>query len=80
MSQAELQAFVQKAITLDVEERIKLINFLVKSLPVTKIESNNIDDIEKINTILKKIDTSEQLKYCNIGIQTVREALKNDSW
>ena len=80
MSQTELQAFVQKAITLDVQEKIELINFLVKSLPLTEIKSDNIDDIKKINSILKKIETSEQLEYCNIGMQTVREALKNDSW
>ena len=80
MSQTELQAFVQKAITLDVQERIELINFLVKSLPLTEIKSDNIDDIKKINSILKKIETSEQLEYCNIGIHTVREALKNDTW
>lgn len=54
MSQTELQAFVQKAITLDVQERIELINFLVKSLPLTEIKSDNIDDINKINSILKK--------------------------
>ena len=54
MSQTELQAFVQKAITLDVQERIELINFLVKSLPLTEIKSDNIDDIKikQINDLM----------------------------
>lgn len=80
MSHAELQAFAQRAITLDVQERIELITFLVKSLPQSEIKNTKNDDISRINSILQKIETSQQLEYCNVGIEAVREALKNDSW
>ena len=80
MSHAELQAFAQKAITLDIQDRIELITFLVKSLPQSEIKNTKNDDISKINSILQKIETSQQLEYCNVGIESVREALKNDAW
>ena len=80
MSYAEFQAFANQAVALDVQERIELITFLVKSLPQARVKPDNDYEVEKINSVLARIPVSEQLEYCDAGIVSVREALKNDSW
>ncbi len=80
MSYAEFQAFANQAVALDVQERIELITFLVKSLPQARVKPDNDYEVEKINSVLARIPVSEQLEYCDAGIASVREALKNDSW
>lgn len=42
--------------------------------------TSDAEKISKINATLAKIPKSEQLEYCDVGIESVREALKNDSW
>ena len=80
MSYAEFQTFAQKAVSLDVPERIELITFLVKSLPQAEVKPTDKTAVEKINAVLEKISATEQLQYCDAGLESVREALKNDSW
>lgn len=36
--------------------------------------------VDEINSVLAKIPQEEQLQYCDVGIESVREALKNDTW
>lgn len=43
-------------------------------------QSAQKSDVEKINAVLDKIPESEQFLYCDAGLESVREALKNDSW
>lgn len=80
MSYADFQSFSNQAVALDVQERIELITILVKSLPQEKKITSEDDEIKKINSVLAKIPEYEQLEYCNVGLETVREALKNDAW
>ncbi|MBR1721938.1 MAG: hypothetical protein IJ727_05580 [Treponema sp.] len=80
MSYAEFQTFAQQAVLLDVPERIELITFLVKSLPQAQAKPTDKTEVEKINAVLEKIPVSEQMQYCDAGLESVREALKNDSW
>ncbi|MGN0731444.1 MAG: hypothetical protein ACI4MA_05985 [Treponema sp.] len=80
MSYTDFKAFSNQAVALDVDEKIELITILVKSLPQKKTDSNKEQKIKKINSILAKIPESEQLAYADVGLNTVREALKNDTW
>ncbi len=80
MSYAEFQTFANQAITLDVPERIELITFLVKSLQQSSVKDDNQLEVEKVNAVLAKIPQSEQLMYCNAGLESVREGLRNDTW
>ena len=80
MSYAEFQTFAQQAVLLDVPERIELITFLVKSLPQAQAKPMDKTEVERINAVLEKIPVSEQMQYCDVGLESVREALKNDSW
>jgi len=46
----------------------------------TIMELSKSERIKKINETLAKIPQEEQLSYCDVGIESVREALKNDAW
>lgn len=83
MSAKELRNFENQLELLSFTEQLTLLEFLVKLLQ--KQQKNNTPDtakyeVEKINAVLDKIPQSEQTEYCDIGLKTVREALKNDSW
>lgn len=81
MSYAKLQIFAKQAAMLDVNDRIELITLLVKSLPNgTKQKMSDQKKIAMINSVLDKIPESEQIQYSDAGLESVREALKNDSW
>ena len=56
-----------------------LLSYKVSALAAKK-KSVDKSEVEKINAILDKIPLSEQMQYCDAGLETVREALKNDSW
>ena len=56
-----------------------LLSYKVSALS-QKSKSVDKNEVEKINAVLDKIPVSEQLQYCDAGLETVREALKNDSW
>ena len=45
-----------------------------------EVSYSSENNVQKINAVLDKIPDEEQLAYCDVGIETVREALKNDSW
>lgn len=81
MSYAKLQTFAKQAAMLDVNDRIELITLLVKSLPNgAKQKMSDQKKIAMINSVLDKIPESEQIQYSDVGLESVREALKNDSW
>ncbi len=81
MSYAKLQTFAKQAAMLDVNDRIELITLLVKSLPNgAKQKMSDQKKIAMINSVLDKIPESEQIQYSDAGLESVREALKNDSW
>lgn len=83
MSYADFQTFSNQAVALDVQEKIELITILVKSLPQSGQKANEVNrenEVEKINSVLEKIPEYEQLQYCDAGLESVREALKNDTW
>lgn len=80
MSYEEFQSFASRAIALDVQERIELITVLVKSLPQQEAKEDRAQEVSKINAVLAKIPESEQLQYCDAGLECVRETLKNDTW
>lgn len=80
MSYSDFQTFSAQAVALDVQEKIELITILVKSLPKTETETDKENEVAKINAVLEKIPESEQLQYCDVGLESVREALKNDTW
>ncbi|MBQ6779755.1 MAG: hypothetical protein IJP62_00835 [Treponema sp.] len=83
MSAAELRRFESQLELLSYTEQLAIIEYLAKLLqknhePDSK--DNEQDEVARINAVLDRIPESEQLKYCDVGIETVREALKNDSW
>lgn len=81
MSYAKLQTFAKQAAMLDVNDRIELITLLVKSLSNgAKQKMSDQKKIAMINSVLDKIPESEQIQYSDAGLESVREALKNDSW
>ena len=53
--------------------------FLPRAL--SKEETGLHEDFEvgSVNAILDRISASGQLDYCNVGLEGVREALKNDA-
>ena len=59
-------------------------DFLLYKIQTEQSKSESLskkeEKIQKINKILSKIPQNEQLLYCDVGIETVREALKNDTW
>lgn len=77
---AEFQMFLQQAIALDVRERIELIVSLVRSLSKEEMGLHEDFEVGSVNAILDRISASGQLDYCNVGLDGVREALKNDAW
>lgn len=79
MSYTEFQAFANQAVALAVQERIELITVLVKSLPQAEQPSDKERQIERINAVLAQVSEAEQTAYCDAGLESVREALKNDS-
>ena len=85
MSDALVFDFEQKASKLTYEETLSVISFLIDKLKTLKPQSNtkvvsHEKQVEQINSVLAKILVSEQLEYCDTGLESVREALKNDSW
>lgn len=83
MSAQELRNFERQLELLSYTEQLAIIEFLAKLLQKQQKNDSNYntqDEIEKINAVLDKIPESEQLEYCDAGLETVREALKNDSW
>ncbi len=85
MSDAMVSDFEQKASVLNYEETLSLISFLIEKLKTLRPQSNpkeiiHEQQVEQINAVLAKIPVSEQLEYGDAGVETVREALKNDSW
>ena len=85
MSDAMVSDFEQKASVLNYEETLSVISFLINKLKTLKPQSNakeitHEQQVEQINSVLAKIPVSEQLEYCDAGLESVREALKNDSW
>ncbi len=56
-----------------------LLSYKVSALSEKK-KSTDKTEVEKINSVLDKISPTEQMQYCDVGLETVREALKNDSW
>lgn len=45
-----------------------------------KLNSFSEEYFDEINAVLVQIPDSEQLQYSDVGLESVREALKNDSW
>lgn len=83
MSAMELRNFERQLELLSYSEQLAIIEFLAKLLQnrQKKMEKPEVStDVEKINAVLDKIPVSEQLEYCDAGLESVREALKNDSW
>ena len=80
MPYAEFQMFLQQAIALDVRERIELIVSLVRSLSKEEMGLHEDFEVGSVNAILDRISASSQLDYCNVGLDGMREALKNDAW
>ena len=83
MSAKELQNFENQLELLSYAEQLAILEFLAKLLQRKQKEnvSNNAQyEVEKINAVLDKIPESEQIEFCDVGLKTVREALKNDSW
>ncbi len=56
-----------------------LLSYKVAALSA-KEKSVSKSEVDKINAVLEKISESEQLQYCDAGLENVREALKNDTW
>ena len=83
MSAKELRNFENQLELLSYTEQLAILEFLAKLLqkhPEKNADKNINLEVEKINAVLEKIPDSEQLEYCDVGIESVREALKNDSW
>ena len=83
MSAQELRNFERQLELLSYTEQLAIIAFLAKLLQKQQKDNSNYstkDEVEQINAVLDKISESEQLEYCDAGLETVREALKNDSW
>ena len=83
MSAKELQNFENQLELLSYAEQLAILEFLAKLLQRKQKEnvSNNAQyEVEKINAVLDKIPESEHIEFCDVGLETVREALKNDSW
>ena len=83
MSAKELQNFENQLELLSYAEQLAILEFLAKLLQRKQKEnvSNNAQyEVEKINAVLDKIPESEQIEFCDVGLKTIREALKDDSW
>lgn len=83
MSAKELRNFEDQLELLSFTEQLTLLEFLVKLLQrkqTVNVVDNSKYEVEKINAVLDKIPLSEQTEYCDVGLETVREALKNDTW
>ena len=55
-----------------------LLSYKVAALSAKKSAPES--GVEKINAVLAKIPDSEQVQYCGAGLESVREALRNDTW
>ena len=81
MSDAMVSDFEQKASVLNYEETLSIISFLINKLKTLKPQSNakeitHEQQVEHINSVLAKIPVSEQLEYCDAGLETVSQALR----
>ena len=83
MSAMELRNFENQLKLLSYAEQLAILDFLSNLLQKHQEDiskDNTEQEIEKINAVLDKIPENEQMEYCNAGLESVREALKNDSW
>ena len=83
MSAKELRNFENQLELLSYAEQLAILEFLAKLLQRQQkgnVSTNTQNEVAKINAVLDKIPESEQMEFCNAGLETVREALKNDSW
>ncbi len=79
----ELRNFENQLKLLSYAEQLAILDFLSNLLQKRQEDNskNNTElEIEKINAVLDKIPETEQIEYCDVGLESVREALKNDSW
>lgn len=83
MSAMELRNFERQLELLSYTEQLAILEYLAKLLQKKHSTAENAGDamnVERINAVLDRIPDSEQLAYCDAGLESVREALKNDSW
>ena len=83
MSAKELRNFENQLELLSYTEQLAILEFLAKLLQRQQkqtLSSYTQNEVDKINAVLDKIPESEQMEFCDAGLKTVREALKNDSW
>ena len=83
MSAKELRNFENQLELLSYAEQLAILEFLAKLLQRQQkgnVSTNTQNEVAKINAVLDKIPESEQMEFCDAGLETVREALKNDSW
>ena len=83
MSAKELRNFENQLELLSYAEQLAILEFLAKLLQRQQkgnVSTNIQNEVAKINAVLDKIPESEQMEFCDAGLETVREALKNDSW
>ena len=83
MSAMELRNFERQLELLSYTEQLAILEYLAKLLQKKHGTAENAGDamnVERINAVLDRIPDSEQLAYCDAGLESVREALKNDSW
>ena len=63
----------------EINEFFDFLSYKVEALSAKK-KALQKNEVEKINAVLAKIPDSEQMQYCDVGLESVREALRNDSW
>ena len=83
MSAKELRNFENQLELLSYPEQLAILEFLAKLLQKQqKVKTSETvkSEVERINAVLDRIPEQEQMKYCDVGLETVRETLKNDSW
>ena len=81
-------AVLQQKLSSFPEEYFDEINafFDLLSYKVAALSSKNqaqktqAQKVAEVNSVLAKIPLSEQTLYCDAGLESVREALKNDTW
>ena len=58
-----------------------LLSYKVAALSAkNQTEATKEQQVKQINSVLSEISLSEQTFYCDAGLESVREALKNDTW
>ena len=83
MSDAKLYNLKQQLESLTYKEQLSIIEFLAKRMQNAREQETkdpSETQIKKINAVLDKISETEQTQFCDVGLEAVREALKNDTW